>query len=397
MATIAVVSVGQTSASVRISNLENNFNTLKYMEAGATISAFTDGQSTEPSNTKGTLDATASWESDYTPTFTISGLTAGTTYTLYGWARANNTLYYQAGNTSFTTSSAPVAPIPPNITGSSSTTSSITFYWNNPETYTYTGIIVRNLDGDEEVAWDFYSTTVTSFTASNLSSCGSYSIVLEVGNSAGLTAQSSYTAFTLCNPTISNLRDTWRTSYAIKWEWTNNDSYTDIGYDLLRVEDNATVRSGHLSGTDTSITIAGLSPLTEYRLGIEPYKAGYLVWVTDYATTSLGKYEGFSSKITGAQMEESTVEHLFFPVRASEWNDFQSFVNKVATYVGATQHSLPDVAKWNSIVGPFNNLRAYIIGTLGVSASSMPEAIAVGDTVREHFKEIQDGINTLVP
>lgn len=102
MATLTILNVTSTTCSWIVGSLSNEFSTDYYIQAGlATGQANSDA--TPPT---GILDANAADPPGggfYSTNGMITGLTAGTSYTLYGFAQALNTYYYPAGSASFTT------------------------------------------------------------------------------------------------------------------------------------------------------------------------------------------------------------------------------------------------------------------------------------------------------
>jgi len=82
--------------------LSDYFDTSNYIRAGVCNQPFTNGQSAAPNGIVAFNNATSSNIATVTGG-TITGQSPGTTYTLYGFAQADNGLYYQAGSASITT------------------------------------------------------------------------------------------------------------------------------------------------------------------------------------------------------------------------------------------------------------------------------------------------------
>jgi hypothetical protein len=122
MATVGITNITQSSMQWQIQNLSNPFTSQYYMSAGLSLSSFSNGASSV--NAWATTSSYTGTTSTY---WTFKGsLSAGTTYTVYGFARAANGLYYQAGSRTFTTQSASLPKLStPTLSGSSSTTDSI--------------------------------------------------------------------------------------------------------------------------------------------------------------------------------------------------------------------------------------------------------------------------------
>lgn len=117
MASTNVSNIGQTSCDATISGLSNDFNQTYYDGAGV---GFTDldseGQSYPPPQIQDWENAPSSG-TERSVDFYVSGLSSGTTYTLYGFAQAANGNYYRAGSDTFTTDEPPTPPRPSNWTG----------------------------------------------------------------------------------------------------------------------------------------------------------------------------------------------------------------------------------------------------------------------------------------
>ena len=102
MATTYCYNITKTGCNWTVDNLDREFTTDWYDSAGVATGQ-ANGTTTPPTGIKGSA-------SPYTPPNLTdyaqgmaSGLTPGTSYTLYGYAQAGNGSYYPAGSATFTT------------------------------------------------------------------------------------------------------------------------------------------------------------------------------------------------------------------------------------------------------------------------------------------------------
>lgn len=102
MANTVCYNVTKTGCNFTIDNLENPFNTDYYISAGVATGQ-ANGTTTPPTGIKGSVNAYAPPILDNYAQGIASGLTPGTTYTLYGYGQTANGKYWPAGSATFTT------------------------------------------------------------------------------------------------------------------------------------------------------------------------------------------------------------------------------------------------------------------------------------------------------
>jgi hypothetical protein len=203
-----------------------------------------------------------------TSNIVFSGLTPGTSYTLYVWATAFNKSVSQVAESNQTTTNTTIAPT---ITYISKTFDSITFNVTN---------------NDNTTATIYYQQNVTPPTAN--------SVVLNAGQTSsnltisGLTKQTTYTVYaqalgtgkvlssvvsftettpdfpTLTNPTITFVS---KTSDSISFTLRNNASVSaNIFYQHSVTPPTANFVTLGAEVTSSTITISGLNPSTSYTI-----------------------------------------------------------------------------------------------------------------------------------
>lgn len=192
LASTKITDISYTSARGQITGLSNVFNTDYYNKAGVATTQCSSGQSSQPSGTKGTTTAHEPDALDNTSTndFSVSGLSEGTTYTLYGWVQAANDKYYPAGSKTFTTNehSTP-SPNPVSNLSYNAESRQITFTWNNGSSYSRIHYVFDGVYGS-------ISGSPTSKTFYNLHPNTSYSFQVWGETSGGNSSTRSITGWT---------------------------------------------------------------------------------------------------------------------------------------------------------------------------------------------------------
>lgn len=130
MANTVITEVGSTTATGQITGLQSAFNSSNYYECGIATTECSYGQSYQPGGTVGTVTAPSSGSNTYTNTFLLENLWPGEEDTLYGWAKADDGLYYSAGSDDITTE----PTIPTSVTVTSVDTDQIGITWTNQGT-----------------------------------------------------------------------------------------------------------------------------------------------------------------------------------------------------------------------------------------------------------------------
>lgn len=187
----------------------------------------------------------SSWNNDYTSPYDFTGLTAGTTYTLYYRALNYDKLYSTTLSTTFTTTANKPPNTPTGVTAGTKTNTSIAWSWTAPTTDS-----THNAATGYEYAHTTSSTTPTTWTAqtgtsvtvSNLTKNTTYYMHVRATNADG-TSGSTYNSAS-----------------------TNNDSFYTVSFNV-----NGSGGTNPSSVTQTtvggSVTLAAAQTRTGYTFG----------------------------------------------------------------------------------------------------------------------------------
>lgn len=272
MASTSVSSVQSNQATWTVSGLSSSFNTTNYMSVGIASAPFSDGASSVSSVSSVSAPSSGSGTS---ASSTVSGLVANTSYTWYGYARAANGLYYNAGSATFTT-------LPrlstPSITVNSKTQTSVTYSVGSvTNANTYWVEIYRVSNGSNVAVQSFFSAP-TNATFSGLTASTSYRIDCYVTSNSGYQqSPTGSTTFTTDSPPVlgtPSLTIGAVTSTSIGFtigsvsnaQTYNVDLYNNSTGSFISFQSGPSAFSG---------TFTGLSTSTTYRLEAYVTAPGY--------------------------------------------------------------------------------------------------------------------------
>lgn len=193
MADTYCYNITQTGCNWTVDNLGYPFNTDYYFSAGVATGQ-ANGTTTPPTGIKGTASPYAPPEPTNYAQGTASGLSPGTTYTLYGYAEGSGHIFYPAGSATFTT--LPLGPVRP-----------YDFSW----TYAKTSGGNFNLTAAE---WNSFTSRINSFRS--YKSWSSYPFTTAVsGNSftAAMFNQAVYAIYDM-NSSVPSTQSSGNTIYA---------------------------------------------------------------------------------------------------------------------------------------------------------------------------------------
>ena len=243
--TVSSSSITSSSASVSIASGSDSLSGLNATAYGFSV----DGGS-------------YSWQSSTSKS--ITGLSCGTSYTVYGRIRDYVGNFTNAGSTSFTTSACPPPTAPSGATGTDITQSSIRLYWTDNSS-NETGF--RMYQNGSQVTTVGVNTT--TYTFSGLSCGTAYTLGVASYNGDGTSSQSSTTVSTsACPPPTapSGATGTDITQSSIRLYWTDNSS-NETGFRMYRNGSQVTT----VGVNTTTYTFSGLSCGTSYTLGVAAY------------------------------------------------------------------------------------------------------------------------------
>ena len=200
--------------------------------------------------------------------YTFTGLTAGTSYTLYVRSKNNN------GHSAWVSVSGVTAPPQPSVPSIAATHNSLTLSWSSVRGAT--GYEVKRVGSST-----IWTTTGTSYTFSRLSSNASYTLSVRATNAGGKSAWRSQTGTTLL-PNPTGLSVSANTSSSLTLSWT-----LDSRAIWYRVKRGAGGTEQLLSSSRSSYTFSGLSANTSYTLYVRAVGAGGLTgWSSTSARTA---------------------------------------------------------------------------------------------------------------
>jgi hypothetical protein len=236
-----------------------------------------------------------------TSNIVLSGLTPGTTYTLYVWATAFNKSVSQVVENTQTTTNITLAPT---ITYISKTFDSITFNVTNNDSATATIYYQQNVTPPTANSVVLNSgQTSSNLTISGLTKQTSYTVYAQAqATSKELSSVVSFTETTPDFPTLTNPTITFvsATSSSITFTVRNNASVSaNIFYQQGVNPPTANFVTLATNVTSSNLTISGLNPSTSYTIFAQAKQTNWnnsgVVSITNSTTAIQGQQEFSSS------------------------------------------------------------------------------------------------------
>lgn len=395
MAWMQIINIWPTAADLQIVDLQSPFMLGNYMEAGASTGNVAWGQSERPSGVVGQVYPLSSTTHYYTPVFQATNLVPNSPYVLYGWARATNGLYYPAGAVSFSTPEDITILVPTNGYGVTTTTT-IDFYWTNPETY---DSMYYSFWKGSTLVDSGYIATSTHKGFGALSPGTEYTFKIGgikssiLGNPLSIVETTDYALGV--NPPSDGYGDVGATS--ITFHWTNNSAYTNMYY-LFIAYDPVEFIEGVFTGsaiTQKEFTGLDTNRLYEFRLaGLvgSTFSAWHSIWAATVQTRP-ALWTAFSDLYSGQPM--ATRNNVPAPVTATLWNQFTAHINVVRVYKGLSSYTFSSVSQDDDIDASIISEAIDAIDLMNPPTSTPSDPVQDVTPVQDHFFDLQSSVNSV--
>lgn len=301
MASLSLTNITSSSVQWSVSGLSSYWNSVNYSYIAIGTGTTTDGSTTAPSGTLDTVYPSTSGYGYSTTTRTITGLTAGKSYTLRAYSKAKNGKWYFIQAVTFNTLAPPQPPSQPYVTYTS-TLDSITISWSSVYGATSYNIYYNGNYRN--------STTSTSYAFTGLAPSTSYLISVSAKNANGesvthggwFTTQSPPRPSTPTGLVASSITET-----SIKLSWNASS--------------NATAYHVYLGGTYKTSTsnlyhnYTGLTAGNQYQLVIYAYNqysesgSSYIYATTNDTTAPIINNLTVSGNVSAITIEYSASDN----------------------------------------------------------------------------------------
>lgn len=223
-----------------------------------------------------------------TGTFSQTGLSSGTNYTIYAYIEVSGVSTSATTSSSFTTTSPPVYPQLPTIVGVSSTPTRI--YWSvrNNDSGTATTVHTYHKTPTNVYSWQYDYNVPSNSTSGQFSQSVAPGVSYELGarvSVSGKTDQESYATYsgTTPNLTTPKLTLTKLSSTSIKATW---GSVTYVGSYRVQIRNTAGSYPTDYITTNLNYTFSSLPVGETYEVRLRVYYDGYYSSYT-YKTMAL--------------------------------------------------------------------------------------------------------------
>lgn len=395
MATLNIFNETDTGASWTVSGLSNPFNTTYYQSIVISTGTVADGSSSPPSGILDTVSAPSSGSSTSVTDSFSTGLSPGTSTTLYAYATAaSDGKYYSAGSDVANTLTQLSTP-------------SVNSYTVK---YRSIDVVVSSVSGaeqyklevrDENLSLVSSVTSVsTSLTASGLSVNTLYLFRVRAEDTNGSHVTSNWSSYTqvttLASPSAPQFSSTTvgDNSISLSWSSVSYASTYDLEYRIAFSANSWTV----VSTGNTTYNVTGLNNGTQYEFRVRAY-------VPDY-----GNYTGYSNLtyatpgIRPSNWSWSTAKTAgaSFNLTATEWNNFTTRINQFRSYKGISSFSFTTVSTNGQLLATIYNQASDAINTLS-PPTSLPtitetgtRSAASGNKVKaSYLNGIRDSLNSI--
>lgn len=367
---------GSFNWTVRLSNY---FRSSNYIQSGICTQPFTDGQSTAPNGIIGYVNAPAS-NSGAAASGTVSDLASGN-YTIYGFARAANGLYYNVGYPISYTSTYGVPTEIPTVSGYVGASRFIYVSWT--PTANTTGYLVYKNSGSGD-----YLVTGTTSTSVQIQvdyEYTDYRIRIVPYNSYGNAAVGGVGDFKTMDETVPIMDSFYATAIStsqISVYAKGHDPIPQVGGKASGVSyinfylNGSWVSSMPVNASgEAYYTFTNLNPNTQYTLLARAQdKSNNLSGtVTISITTSSGRPSNFSwtnSKTSGQS----------FILSAEEWNEFTQRISDFRTYKSLSAYSFTTAVVGSDVTSAIFNQAVAAISQMSPSIPT-PSTVAYRDDI----------------
>ena len=385
-----------------IYNLSSYWDNDYYQQAVlATDSNHPSGSSSEPSGILSRQYPPSSGTNYNTPSVTFSsGLQPNTRYTLYGYCKANNGLWYPAGSATVTTDMLKLST--PYLSSYSSTTTSVTFtiaavtnatyYWvdwwkegvyqgstghtSSNRTFSYT-----NLEPDSSYVFKYYCSNIGNYYDSNTNTLN----INTIDPTPGIPTNNSNTPG--------------NEQVAVTWNRPSSHTYLDGYWFYYKQHSSGTwIAAGGQDTQNDSVTkvFTGLTNGISYDFMVRAYayEGGYYYPSGNSTTVTATP---INTRPSYFSWDTSKVQGQPFNLTATEWNRLIQNVKDVHDYklgsYDATAYPMTTVSQGGTFFATLFNQVRFAIGSLnstGIAEKILGNVITAADlnTLRDKLNGI---------